>query len=91
MPSITTVYENFGRYLSDKVIIRLLGGDRKEIEQKTGERWNAIVDEKPEKAEIVEMVKDLLLKGKQVIVNVNNHYEGSAPKSIECTEKILEG
>jgi hypothetical protein len=36
------------------------------------------------------MVKNLLVQGKRVVVNVNNHYEGSAPLTIESIRAMLE-
>jgi uncharacterized protein YecE (DUF72 family) len=83
MPHIYEVYENYGEYLTDQVVIRLLGGDRKAIEEKTNGKWDTLVDEKPDLAVIVEMIQDIAQKGKSVFVYVNNHYEGSAPKTIQ--------
>jgi uncharacterized protein YecE (DUF72 family) len=83
MPHIYEVYEKFGDLLTDTTVIRLLGGDRKEIEQKTKERWDAIVELKEDKGKIVEMTKKILYGGGKVIISVNNHYEGSAPLTIE--------
>jgi uncharacterized protein YecE (DUF72 family) len=87
MPHIYEVYDEFWEYISGASVMRLLGGDRKEIEEKTGEQWNKIVDEKPDKERIVEMTKNILFRGGKVIININNHYEGSAPLSAEWLEK----
>ena len=83
MPHIYDVYERFGAYLNDRVILRLLGGDRKKIEMTTGGKWDTIVDEKEELSEIIAMVNSLADEGKSVFIYVNNHYEGCAPKTIE--------
>ncbi len=40
MPSIFDVYEKFKDRLSDPVVIRLHGGDRKDIEARTNNTWN---------------------------------------------------
>jgi uncharacterized protein YecE (DUF72 family) len=79
LPHVWESYAKFRPLISGDVVIRLLGGDRKEIEAKTGQAWNAVVDEKPDKEKIVDMAIDLLNRGSSVTINVNNHYEGSAP------------
>ena len=38
---------------------------------------------------VVQMVQDLLGAGANVYLNVNNHYEGSAPLTIERIEGLL--
>jgi uncharacterized protein YecE (DUF72 family) len=83
MPHIYEVYEKYGDYLNERVIIRLLGGDRKTIEEITKGNWDTIVDEKPDLPAIITMINDLASKGKSTFVYVNNHYEGSAPKTIQ--------
>ena len=83
MPHIYEVCEKFGDFLTDTVLIRLLGGDRAEIEKKTGNRWDSIVDEKQDLPQIVKMAKDISAKGKRLFIYVNNHYEGSAVRTIE--------
>ena len=60
------------------------------IEARTGEKWDRIVEEQEGKASIVGMVKNLLVQGKRVVVNVNNHYEGSAPLTIERIREMLD-
>lgn len=89
LPHIYDVYEKYGDLLNDKVIFRLLGGDRKKIEATTKGKWDKLVDEKPDLPQIVEMLKALKDGGKSVYVYVNNHYEGSAPLTIrKLHEKI---
>lgn len=83
MPHIYEVYKKYDNLLTDKVIIRLLGGDRKKIEETTKGKWDKLVDEKPDLPQIVEMLKALEISGKKVFVYVNNHYEGCAPLTIE--------
>jgi uncharacterized protein YecE (DUF72 family) len=81
MPSICEIIDKNKNKLTNKVVIRLLGGDRKIIEEKTNNTWNSIVDEK-NVTPIVNRVIDLLDLGKNITVNINNHYEGSAPLTI---------
>lgn len=89
MPHVYEVYEKFGQYIEGTSVIRLLGGDRAEIEKATGQQWNRIVDEKPDKQQIAAMSLDIQHKGGKVIININNHYEGSAPITATFFEKAL--
>ncbi|MDP3131256.1 MAG: DUF72 domain-containing protein, partial [Bacillota bacterium] len=87
MPPVAELASSYEAFLGDRIAFRLLGGDRKEIEEKTGERWDRIVDAKDERP-IVLVLRHLLSIGKRITLNVNNHYEGSAPLTIQ---KILDG
>jgi uncharacterized protein YecE (DUF72 family) len=92
MPPITQVYRNWRSLIleQDTAVIRLLGPDRRGIEEETGKTWNEIVAPKDEElASIAEMVRDLERNGATVYVNVNNHYEGSAPLTIERLRQLL--
>lgn len=89
MPHIYEVYEKVGDLIGDRVVIRLLGGDRKEIEEKTKGNWNEIIDPKPDFPQVAEMISDLSSGSRIVKVYLNNHYEGSAPKSVERLESLL--
>ena len=88
MPPIFEVYSNFKDLIKDRVVIRLHGPDRKGIEEKSGGNWNKIIEPKDEELKrIIEMIKELLNREVDIYLNVNNHYEGSAPLTIE---KIVE-
>ncbi|HTX73006.1 MAG TPA: DUF72 domain-containing protein, partial [Rectinemataceae bacterium] len=89
MPHAYDVYASFGTLVSGNAVIRLLGGDRAAIEKATAERWDAIVDPKPDKAAIVDMSRKITLKGGRVIININNHYEGSAPLTAAYFQKAF--
>jgi uncharacterized protein YecE (DUF72 family) len=92
MPSITDVYEKWKSLIHQQevIVIRLLGPDRKGIEKLTGKEWNRVVAPKDEElVAIVEMVETLLARGLTVYLNVNNHYEGSAPLTIERVRRLL--
>jgi uncharacterized protein YecE (DUF72 family) len=94
MPPITGIYEEWGDAIAqhEDVVIRLLGPDRKGIEKQTGKRWNRIVAPRDEELEaILEMVEDLLEQGVNVYLNINNHYEGSAPLTIDRIRRFLGG
>ena len=71
-------------------MIRLHGYDRKAIENKTKEIWNSIVEPKDDELiKIVGTVNNLLHKNVDIFLNVNNHYEGSAPLTIEKIEYMM--
>jgi len=92
MPSIIGLYERWKSYILRHrlVVIRLHGPDRKGIEKRTGKRWNQVVDARDEElAGIAAMVGELLDHGADVYVNVNNHYEGSAPLTIDRLKRLL--
>jgi uncharacterized protein YecE (DUF72 family) len=86
MPHIADLYAEHKDLLLQfpTIVIRLMGEDRAEIEKATGKQWNRIV--KPHDAELDE-ISTLLLELRQGNVSpfvfVNNHYEGSAPITID--------
>jgi uncharacterized protein YecE (DUF72 family) len=68
----------------DLTIVRLHGPDRQGIEKMTGKQWNKVVNPKDEEiADILETIARLLRRRVDVYLNINNHYEGSAPLTIE--------
>lgn len=91
MPSIFDIYNKYQALLEKLVVIRLHGPDRKEIEKRTQKRWNEIVSPKDNQiGEVVKMIQELDERDITVYVNVNNHYEGSAPRTIEKIVENLE-
>lgn len=71
-------------------VIRLHGPDRQGMEERSGGEWNRIVEARDEELErISELVRAFLSRGTDVFLNVNNHYEGSAPLSIEKIRTLL--
>jgi uncharacterized protein YecE (DUF72 family) len=90
MEDIATVIDRHRTKIGDTICIRLHGEDREGMEVKTGEDWSKIVRNKDEELEKIAGSIDYLYKnGKRVFVNVNNHYEGSAPQTIEKLRKLL--
>jgi uncharacterized protein YecE (DUF72 family) len=60
------------------------------MEEKSGGKWNKLVENRDgELRDIAGMVVDFLARGIDVIVNVNNHYEGAAPLTIERFMDLL--
>jgi uncharacterized protein YecE (DUF72 family) len=92
MPSIMLLYERFRDLVAgqETVIIRLHGPDRQGMEERAGGRWDQIVAPKDDElAGVAAIARDLLSAGVRVYVNVNNHYEGSAPLTIARLRRLL--
>jgi uncharacterized protein YecE (DUF72 family) len=82
MPPITEVYRSWRHLLVEgrAVVMRLHGPDREGMERETGKRWDRLVIPRDEElGAIVGMTQELLGAGLDVHLDVNNHYEGSAP------------
>ena len=92
MPPITDLYAKWRPLIleQEQVVIRLHGPDRQGIEKLTGKQWDQIVAPKDDElASIAAMIDDLLDQGINVYLNINNHYEGSAPLTIERIREFL--
>ena len=83
LPNVYDVYAAHKDWVTGRSVIRLMGDDRKAIEDLTKEKWNQIVIDRPEIMSIVDMAKALALTNSMTFLNVNNHFQGSAPKTIE--------
>ena len=93
MPSIVEVYRKWRpKIISHKtVVVRLHGANRTDIEKRTGKRWDKIVAPMDnELGDIANLVSDLVDNGVNVFLNVNNHYEGSAPLTIERLSSLVD-
>jgi len=89
MPPIFETCKRYGHFVRDSVVVRLHGLDREGIERETGETWNQIVAPKDEHLErLVEMMRDMTDRSLTVYLNINNHYEGSAPRTIERLQNM---
>lgn len=92
MPPVSQVYRKWREKIIDSntVILRLHGTHRSDIEKSTGKRWDKIVAPMDgELKNIAEVVKDLVDHRVDVFLNVNNHFEGSAPLTIERLRQLL--
>lgn len=88
MPPIWDVFNEHKNQIKSTAVIRLHGPDRSGIEKKTGNIWNQIVEPRDEEIDkISEIIYYLKSKRVDTYVNVNNHFEGSAPLTIK---KIME-
>lgn len=91
MPPVFDIYRSYADYIDKATVIRLMGPDRKEIEEKSGFKWNRIFDPKDDELSgIVAMIKNLEERDVDVYLNVNNHYEGCAPLTIRKIRQMLE-
>jgi len=92
MPPIGRVFETYAPETAGFQIIRLHGGDRLEIEAETGQVWDRIISPKPEGLKAAaKIVRTNARKKVLTYLNVNNHYEGSAPLTIQRFLEIVRG
>ena len=85
MPDIRNIFDAHAPFFSGTQIIRLLGSDRQGIERTTGDRWDRIVAPRDDEIKgIAALIRRMVdQSGIDLYLNVNNHYEGSAPITIE--------
>ena len=90
MPRIGEVTTKLDIRTAPFSIIRLHGPDRAGIEERTGGMWNEIVEPKDDGLRTTaEIVRQNAGADVDTYVNVNNHYEGSAPLTIQRLLDIL--
>ena len=83
MPPLWETYAKFAQLLRGAVVVRLHGPDREGMEKATGQSWDRIVAPRDEELQrVVDMIHDMRARSLTVYLNVNNHYEGSAPLTI---------
>jgi uncharacterized protein YecE (DUF72 family) len=91
MPHIGEVYAKFQPATADFCIIRLHGGDRMEMETQTGGLWNHVISPKPKGLKAAaQIVRANRKRNILTFVNLNNHFEGSAPITAERFIDTLE-
>ena len=77
--------------IKNLAILRLHGPDRKGIEKMADDNWNKIyINRDKEIKDLIEMIKELEKNKVDLFVNVNNHFEGSAPLTIDKIKSRLE-
>jgi uncharacterized protein YecE (DUF72 family) len=93
LPDIVDVYRKAYKLLKGTQVVRLLGPDREGIEKRTGKIWDQRSEPRDEELAIISrMVRHMLRdQGLDLYLNVNNHYEGSAPHTIRNLEALLKG
>ena len=91
MPRIGEVLGKHDTQTADFSIVRLHGPNRQDMEKITNKIWNKVVERRDGGiASALEIVKQNAKKLITTYVNVNNHYEGSAPLTIERFLDALE-
>lgn len=84
------LYEKYGEQIHDLTVIRLHGPNRQSIEKQTRKKWNRIVSPRDDDlARLKVMLQDLEIRDVRSFVFVNNHYEGSAPRTISRINALL--
>lgn len=90
MPHIADVVAKHDVRTAKYLIVRLHGPDREGIEERTGGLWGEIVDPKDEGLRAAELIiKANIRKEITTFVNVNNHYEGCAPLTIQRLLRLM--
>jgi uncharacterized protein YecE (DUF72 family) len=92
MPSILELFRNFEKKIRrfSVIILRLHGENREVIEEETGRKWDRLVQPRDQELiEIARIVSDFRKQKSEIYINLNNHYEGSAPLTIEKFLNIL--
>ena len=90
MPSVVETCSKFLTDYNGSIVFRLHGPDRTGIEKISNEKWNQIfIDRTQELEKLSELFKDLLTRKLDIFINVNNHFEGSAPLTIRKIKKLM--
>lgn len=90
MPPIWEVFNEYKDNIKSTAVIRLHGPDRSGIEKKTGSIWNQIVEPKEDELDkVAEIIHYFRNKKVDTYVNVNNHFEGSAPLTIQKLNNLI--
>lgn len=90
MPSTILTYEKFHKYIKGICVFRLHGPDRKDIETISNEQWDKIyINRDDQLIKLSELFSEIRKKDLDLYVNVNNHFEGSAPLTIKKIKELL--
>lgn len=83
MGDVAAVIDDHGATMGGSACVRLHGEDREGMEERTGEDWSRVVRPKDDELRRISFsIKRAFGSTGNVIINVNNHYEGSAPITI---------
>ena len=90
LPPVWELEEKFAEQLTGTTVIRLMGADRGGIEARSNGDWSLVREPKDgELGRIAAMARRLRKRVKHVYININNHYEGSAPRTAEKVRQLL--
>jgi uncharacterized protein YecE (DUF72 family) len=91
MPSIFDLYKMHRELVKDMAVIRLHGPDRQGIEKVTGKDWSQVVAPKDDDiSTLAKMLPYMESRDVQTFTFVNNHFEGSAPRTIERIRQTMQ-
>jgi uncharacterized protein YecE (DUF72 family) len=91
MPSIFDIYQKHREQITQLAVIRLHGPDREAIEKQVGDDWSRIVAPKDQEiGMLARMLEELQTRNIQPFILVNNHFEGSAPRTIARIIEAIE-
>ncbi len=83
MPPLADVYAGHADRLSDSLVIRLHGPDRKGIEKRAGKDWSRIIEPHDADLDAIARVASHAAARRKVTIYANNHFEGCAPLTLE--------
>ena len=90
MDDVGATLERFGGRIADRACLRLHGEDREGMEERTGADWSRVVRPKDDElSRLAPAIATLVEAVDEVFLNVNNHYEGSAPVTIRKLKGLL--
>jgi uncharacterized protein YecE (DUF72 family) len=90
MPPSNEIYDRYKEYLQNTMVIRLHGPDRSDIEEKSKGLWNKIIEPKDDEiSRITRVIENIHSRNLDLYVNANNHYEGSAPLTLQRIQERL--
>ena len=90
MPHIADVAAEHNVRTAEYSIVRLHGPDRQGMEEHTGGLWGEIIDPKDDGLKAAaSIIGQNAREGIRTVVNVNNHYEGCAPLTIQRLLRLL--
>lgn len=90
MPSVTETCSKYFNQNSGSIVFRLHGPDRAGIEKLSDNNWNQIyIDRTRELEKLSELFNYLLTLKLDLCINVNNHFEGSAPLTIRKIKNLM--
>jgi len=90
MDDVAGILDRHQDIMGNTICIRLHGEDREGMEEQIGSDWSRIIRPKDDELlRISSAAAKLVGAGKKAFINVNNHYEGSAPLTIQKIRKLL--
>ena len=90
MPPVAELYARFADSIRGFTVIRLHGPDRPGIEERSGNRWDRILEPRDSTLdETARIIRELRRREVDVFLNVNNHFEGCAPLTISRNRERL--